>query len=336
MRRKEFLSEEATVLHEILARSRYGHLATFEDGYPRAVPLNFVVLGDALCFHGSPEGVLARQAGQKVSFSAQDMACWIPSTWRHPHNACPATTFYRSVGILGQLETVSDLETKAQALEMFMSKYQPQGGHRTIRADHRSYSGPLQSLQVSRLSLQEAIVKVKVGQHLSAAKRLQVFENLRRRALPEDRWMALEMATLDGALSSQESLHWVEDPRKIPLLELQSMVGNVEVYELERQMRDAHLTLACLGQGAVRAYACLTRGGHRSGCLAQVVVHPGHRRQGLGSQLLRRLLHHPSLQGLERIFLEAQEPRAFFEALGFRWLETDLMVYGVRNCPVLS
>jgi N-acetylglutamate synthase-like GNAT family acetyltransferase len=148
--------------------------------------------------------------------------------------------------------------------------------------------------------------------------------------------MALEMATMDPASSTQGSLHWVEDPRKIPVLQLQSMLGKVETYELDQQMRDAHLTLACLGQGALRAYACLTRGGHRSGYLAQVVVHPGHRRQGLGSQLLRRLLQHPSLQGLDRIFLEAQEPRGFFAALGFRWLETDLMVYGVRNCPVLS
>lgn len=330
MRRKEFLATDTGLLEEILERARYGHLATFEDGYPRAVPLNFVVLEDHVYLHGSPEGVLARQAGHKVSFTAQDMACWIPSTWRHPHNACPATTFYRSVGLLGELQTVSDLQTKAQALELFMTKYQPLGGHRPIRADHRAYAGPLASLQVSRLPLQGGLVKVKVGQHLTAEKRLQVYENLRIRALPEDRWMALEMARIDT-----ETSKWVEDPRSIPISQLQLLIGGTD-QQLAQQMHDAHLTMACLVDGALLAYACLARGGSKSGFLTQVVVQPEQRRRGLGKQLLKLVLQHPAVQGLERIFLEAQEPRSFFEALGFRRLETDLMVYGVKNCPVLS
>lgn len=333
MRRKEFLATEMGVLEEILERSRYGHLATLEDGSPRAVPLNFVVLGQHIYLHGSPEGVLARQAGHRVSFTAQDMACWIPSTWRHPHNACPATTFYRSVGLLGELQTVSDLQTKAQALELFMTKYQPQGGHRPIRADHRSYAGPLRSLQVSRLPWHNAVVKVKVGQHLTPEKRIQVFEKLRARALPEDRWISLEMARVEPELLSP---HWVEDPRKIPMSQLQALVGPDQSLSLAQQMNDAHLTLAYVADGVLLAYACLAKGSSTSGFLVQLVVKPDQRRQGLGSQLVKRLLNHPASLGLNRVFVEACQPLGFFEPLGFRCLEENLMVYGVKNCPVLS
>ena len=96
MRRAEFRETRQELIHEILDRATYGHIAIIDKGFPRALPLNFVRLDDHLYFHGSPNGLMVKQLGQPVSFTAQDMASWIPSTWRHPHNACPATTFYRS------------------------------------------------------------------------------------------------------------------------------------------------------------------------------------------------------------------------------------------------
>lgn len=329
MRRAEFEAEEIPVIHEILDRASYGHLAILDEGFPRALPLNFVRHDQHLYFHGTPAGMLVEQVGRSVSYTVQDMASWIPSTWRHPHNACPATTFYRSAMVMGELEAVENLLLKATILEAFMAKYQPEGGHRAIDAHARTYKGPLEALAVSRLSLERAVAKVKMGQNLTPDQRRRVYDGLLKRARPEDRWVALEMQRLDPSLRAAEAqgaLNWVDDPRRIPLDQLQALLNGTywaasrPRYEIARHLRESVLTLAALNGDKLVAYARVGTPGPNVGYLFDVVVEPDFRGRGVGVELVRRVLDHPSVAGLPRIMLDTRDAMSLYGRFGFREL----------------
>ncbi len=330
MRRKEFLETAEPVIREIFRRASHGHLALYDDGYPHALPLNFVVHGGHLYFHGTPHGMLVEQLGQPVSFTAQDMMSWIPSTWRHPRNACPATTFYRSASCQGRLEAVEELPIKATVLEAFMSKYQPEGGHQPIEADDKAYAGPLRALAVARLSLRRAVAKVKMGQNLTADQRHRVLEGLEERARPEDRWVALEMRRLGGDEAAERgSFRWTDDPRQVPLADLTALLKvtywakDRETHEIEQHLRDSYLTLGCLDQGKLVAYARLGSPGRKIAYLFDVVVAPPYRGRGLGQELLRKLFSHPRAASLEKILLDTRDAMTLYEKFSFRRLETS-------------
>lgn len=297
MRRSEFLEVREEVVQEILDRGRYGHLAVIEEGRPRSVPLNFARVDGFLYLHGSPAGLLGRCQGQAVGFSVVDMAAWIPSTWRHPHNACPATTFYRSTEVQARLERVLDLEEKALSLEAFMVKYQPQAGHQPIEAGHPRYRGALSELEVARLPWSGAVAKRKVGQHLSSQKRLEIGQKLEARGYSGDRWVALEIKRLEGMESD-----WIDDPRRIPRESLQVLLGDKRPsWELEVDLQESFLTLARLEEGQVQAFARVLRVGEGKVLVTDLaVLWPA-----LKSELWRQLLAHPALAG-KKVFLAVE------------------------------
>ena len=161
-RRSEFISSEGV---ESLSLIRVAVLATVdEDGECEARPLNFVWLDGAVYFHTAPQSNLASRG--RATLTGWHDEAWIPSYWRHPEQACPATTYYTSVVARGALSQVECLETKARVLQAFMHKYQPEGGYHPLQADHRLYAGPLASLCVLRMEVQDLSCKAKYGQHL--------------------------------------------------------------------------------------------------------------------------------------------------------------------------
>lgn len=194
MRRKEFEETDRKVALEVLDSARIGHLAGLDDlGLPVVLPFNFVRVGEQVVMHGSPRGFLAKRIGQQVRFLAYDRVTWIPSTWRHPELACPATTFYRSVLLTGLLGETTELEQKGRFLQKFMERYQPEGGYRPIEAEHPLYKGPLSALTVLHLGIEKFECKVKMGQHLTGKQRLGVIQGLLGRDAAGDRDCALEV-----------------------------------------------------------------------------------------------------------------------------------------------
>ncbi len=102
---------------DILARAEHGVLATIgEDGWPYAVPLNHVLLGDALYVHCASEGhKLANIAHDaRVSYCAVASAKVVPEM---------LSTLYESTVVFGRAAVVTDVEEKRRALVALVRRF---------------------------------------------------------------------------------------------------------------------------------------------------------------------------------------------------------------------
>ena len=181
---------ERAAIDAVLAEVGHGYLGiTTPDGWPSVVPLNFVVAGGRLYFHGAAEGEkmesLARDP--RASFTVVDAGSLVPSYLRHPRSACPATQYFRSVMIRGRARFVHDPEEKAFALQALMEKLQPEGGYEPIAADSALYRKALRNTAVTAIEIERMTGRFKFGQNLGAAKREAVVRGLRDRGEPVDR-----------------------------------------------------------------------------------------------------------------------------------------------------
>lgn len=195
MRRNELESRDPAVFAEVAAAVVVGELGILTvDGTPRVIPLNFAVVGENVYFHGALEGekVECLAADPRCSFSMVDAYSLIPSYWTAPRHACPATHFFKSVELRGRCEPVADLEEKARALQALMEKYQPEGGHDPIVADHPVYAKALARVGVYRVR-GAWTAKVKFGVNEPAKLRRTLVEKLRERGGPRDLETAVEI-----------------------------------------------------------------------------------------------------------------------------------------------
>ena len=102
---------------EILARAENGVLATVgEGGWPYAVPLSHVMLGDVLYIHCASEGHkldnIANEA--RVSYCAVASAKVIPES---------STVFYESAVVFGRAGLVTNEDEKRKALISLISRF---------------------------------------------------------------------------------------------------------------------------------------------------------------------------------------------------------------------
>ncbi|MFC5469520.1 pyridoxamine 5'-phosphate oxidase family protein [Cohnella suwonensis] len=189
MRRKEFEVTESELCESFLKEKNDGVL-TFAgaDGWPKAVPLNYVFHGGAIYFHGSKQGekMAGLAANPRAEFVVYQAHAFIPSYFSDPYLACPATVFFRSVRARGNVEQVTDAAEKASALQALMTVMQPEGRHAPIDAADAKYSASLKGVAVLRLDPIDIAGKFKFGQNLSDKRRDQVVGGLSERGLPED------------------------------------------------------------------------------------------------------------------------------------------------------
>lgn len=104
---------------ELLRDEKRGVLAVLGDeGYPYAVPLNFVYADGALYFHSAREGhkLDAIMAHDKVSFCVHDQGVLEEGSWWY---------HVRSVIAFGRIERLQDQEQIVRALRMLGRKYFP-------------------------------------------------------------------------------------------------------------------------------------------------------------------------------------------------------------------
>jgi uncharacterized protein len=190
MRRTDYEMSERREMEALLAEVGHGYLGVAgPDGWPSVVPLNFVYHAGKVYVHGAREGekmeCLARD--DRVSFVVVRDYSVIPSYFRDPRLACPATQYYQSVVIRGRARVVAELEEKAEALQALMEKLQPEGGHEPIRAPDPLYRKSLLTTGVVAIEVEAMTAKFKFGQNLSSAKRDDVAERLATRGCPVDR-----------------------------------------------------------------------------------------------------------------------------------------------------
>lgn len=196
MRRIESQIKDPSEVKRLAAACDVGFLGiTDPDGYPRVVPVNFVLIGESIYIHGASEGEKydRLKTGPKVSFSFIEPYSMIPSSWQSEEYACSATVFYKSVYMRGLGSIVDDPEEKAAALQALMEKHEPEGDFLAIRADEPLYAKALADVAIFKVVPDRVTTKFKFGQNLSETLRRSLIDKLRERGTDLDIRTAAEI-----------------------------------------------------------------------------------------------------------------------------------------------
>lgn len=196
MRRDEFGTASQTEIEQVANRGAIGYLGMHDaEGYPRTVPLNFVLANQCIYFHGAQAGEKfdALNTNPKVTFTIVEPYSMIPSYWLAKDYACPATVFYKSVSYRGEGRLIEDVDEKAMTLQTLMEKHQPEGNYRPITATDPMYELPLQRVSVFKITPSRVDAKFKFGQNFSVKTRLDLIAKLENRNQGIDAQTAVEI-----------------------------------------------------------------------------------------------------------------------------------------------
>ena len=196
MRKIEYQSRNSEDFEWIMRNGQVGHLGIINsEGFPRVVPLNFVLIDRGIYFHGATDGEKYQvfKSNAKVTFSVDIPYSIIPSHWLGNENVSPIPIFYKSVHINGEGKIVDNIKEKASALQMLMEKYQPEGGYKVITSTEASYQQVLQKTAVFRIDPVRIEVKIKFGQNLGLQERQTLIKKLEERNQGTDLKTAEEM-----------------------------------------------------------------------------------------------------------------------------------------------
>lgn len=135
MKNREMYKKERQVSEdrakEMLLSATEGILAMYgDDGYPYAVPMNYIYMDGAIYMHSSDQGykVDALKENKKVCFSVIVRSQIAPELY---------TTKYESIIATGEIEFVEDHEERQLVMEAFVDRFSPglrEGGLKFIRA----------------------------------------------------------------------------------------------------------------------------------------------------------------------------------------------------------
>lgn len=190
MRRMDYEMTEREQIELLLASAGHGYLGAIRaDGWPLVVPLNFVYADGRIYLHGAPEGekMAAIERDDRVTFTVVADYALIPSYFRDPRYACPATQYYKAAMVRGRARVVEETDEKARALQALMEKLQPEGGYVPITADEPLYRKSFKTTAVIAIEVEQMTGKFKFGQNLPSSKRDAVAERLEARGCPIDR-----------------------------------------------------------------------------------------------------------------------------------------------------
>lgn len=128
MRRMRLALDEREC-REILERGEYGVLAVQgNEGYPYAVPLNYVLVDGVIYFHSAKEGhkidAVAREV--KASFCVVDESTVVPELF---------ATAYKSVIAFGRVRIVEKQEERNRALNALVEALSPHVSQESKRAE---------------------------------------------------------------------------------------------------------------------------------------------------------------------------------------------------------
>ena len=182
--RFDLTDNEVLVANTLLTDTEVGILSVVTtEGYPRAIPVNFVAHDFDIYIHGAGSGekydLLSKSP--QVSFAVYIPYSMILSEWRSPKYACGATQYYMSLNMYGRGEVVDDIKLKADALQWLMEKHEPNAEFVPIKQDEPIYRDVLKKTQIFKVTPEQMTVKVKMGQNLTAATRSKVIEHLKVR-----------------------------------------------------------------------------------------------------------------------------------------------------------
>lgn len=183
MRRNEFNIQSKDALLELLSACDYGTLCLVDDNTPYGVPVNFAWWEEGIVFHGAKEGkkIDLMERNPKASFSVVKPYAFLPSYFSHTTSACPATQFFASVLIEGEVTPLKSHAEKAKGLNALMQKLQPEGQYEPISETNPIYTKMLETTAVFYLKAQQTSFKLKVGQNLTPERKISLIEELEKR-----------------------------------------------------------------------------------------------------------------------------------------------------------
>lgn len=195
-----FEMNDKSVIDNLLDEIHYGVLAISSKNRPYSLPLNFVKIGTCIYFHGSKKGrkteILKENSFASLSIvkTYSLIASYMSS---NDGLACPATQFFQSVIIDGEIEFVAKYEEKTEALEALMQKLQSDGGYKAL--NEAVYTKMIDATTVYKLVPNEIRAKFKFGQHLTQERFEMILQHLKARNNEVDRQTLMVMEELrDG------------------------------------------------------------------------------------------------------------------------------------------
>ncbi|HSN91845.1 MAG TPA: GNAT family N-acetyltransferase [Anaeromyxobacteraceae bacterium] len=284
----------------LLARAPFVHLASARpDGAPLLRPLQCLLDGETVVFHGRLTGEKASALGRRAVASAVEVVADLPS-WFFGELACPADTLYESVLAEGTLERVEGAGEKARLLAAFTAKYQPEGRHRPIEADAPEYAPELRGTLVFRLPVERLSVKRKLLQQKSPQLRLALLGKLWERGAPGDPAAIERLRSADPALPAPAFLRGPEGttlhvaPGEGDLAGAAALLRQTPG-EVARRLRRAHAWVGARAGGALVATARAVSDGDEV-WVRDLAVAPDWCGRGLGEALGALLREHPGVR----------------------------------------
>lgn len=183
MRRNEFKVDDNETIEKLLSECEHGVLSLISDNKPYGVAVNFVYFDNKVYIHGSKEGrkMQAIKESSLASFIAIKAYSLIPSYFSNTIAACPATQFFASVILEGNIHNIKDGDKKAEVLNKLMEKLQSEGGYEPIAFEKPMYKKMLENTAVLELKANNISCKIKAGQNLSKPKKDNLLEKLEER-----------------------------------------------------------------------------------------------------------------------------------------------------------
>jgi GNAT superfamily N-acetyltransferase/nitroimidazol reductase NimA-like FMN-containing flavoprotein (pyridoxamine 5'-phosphate oxidase superfamily) len=277
-------------------------------------------------FHGSPVGEKQEAAGRPAVISVEESVASVPSYFSDPERACPATTLYRSVQVHGLLEEVREPAKKARALQALMEKYQPEGGHVPISAEHPLYKKAVEGIGVMGVTLERVDGKSKLAQNRKTEEVGHLLEQLWRRGDDPrsiDLIRAANPAATPSFLACPSGARLLCAPTNadqvVTLLRDAYWNAGVPDEIIARAHRGATAWVgAADDEGRLVATARAVSDGAKYALVFDVMVHPDWRGRQLGEAVLRLLLDHPRVRHARRVWLGTRDAQTFYARLGFR------------------
>lgn len=184
-------------INSLLASASYGTLAICADDKPYSLPINFVQIGEDIYFHGAKSGrkMEILKANCAASFSVVESHALIQSYFSSSDElACPATHFFKSIMIDGEIAFVESHDEKVQALTALMQKLQPEGKYKPLSQE--TYTKSINAATIYKLIPEVTRAKYKFGQHLSEERFEMILSHLEKRGSDMDAETAIMMKTL--------------------------------------------------------------------------------------------------------------------------------------------
>lgn len=330
MRRSIYRGSNASAVN-LFGQAAFVHVGgAAADGTPIVRALHGVVVDNRLCFHAAAAGEKMELLGRQVVAVTQRVIAEIPSHFVDPSLACPATTYYQSAQVCGELVRIEDVGTKARVLEALMQRFQPEGGYDPIDPGDRRYAPVLRGLLVAGVDLESAVAKIKVGQNRRPNQILPVLEGLWKRGADGD-IEAIEM--IREARPDLPTPPFLSAPEEVVLSccpgpeRLEEAVALLRPTYWNESVPTQNIADAQLGsaawvgaldsEGRLIASARAVSDGASYCYIADVVVDPQWRSRGVGKAVVRLLLDHPRVRNVRRVQLATMDAQAFYRPFGF-------------------